>query len=142
MPGPPIAGVGLIPWGALIVVAVVYAGIVATLIALGRRGDARAIAGFVPDCVRMVGRLVAHPSTSRGQRIALVALTAYLAMPIDLIPDFIPVVGVLDDAILVGLALRWLLRTHGEAAVRAAWPGPESSLRLVLAAAGASRDVG
>ena len=129
------AGIELIPWGALIAVALTYIVIVATLIALGRHGDARALAGFVPDCVRMVGRLVADPSTSRGQRIAMVALTAYLAMPIDLIPDFIPVVGLLDDAILVGLALRWLLRTHGEAALRAAWPGPESSLRLVMAAA-------
>lgn len=130
----PVLGVDLIPWGLLIATVAIYAVAVLALLALGRRTDARALAGFVPDCVRLVRRLLAHPSTTRGQRIALLALIAYLALPIDLIPDFFPVVGVLDDAILVGLALRWLLRTHGEAEIRAAWPGPESSLRIVLVA--------
>lgn len=132
-------GFDLIPWGLLILVAVVYVGGVLALLVLGRRTDARALAGFVPDCVRLIRRLIAHPSTTKGQRLALFALLAYLALPFDLIPDFIPVVGVLDDAILVGLALRWLLRTHGEAGIRAAWPGPESSLRFVLAAGGSRR---
>jgi uncharacterized membrane protein YkvA (DUF1232 family) len=129
-------GVELIPWGLLILMALIYAGAVLALLVLGRCTDARAVAGFVPDCVRLIRRLLALPTTTRTQRIALLGLVAYLALPFDLIPDFIPVVGVLDDAILVGVAMRWLLTTHGEAAIREAWPGPASSLRLVLRAAG------
>lgn len=68
--------------------------------------------------------------------LAMLALVAYLALPFELVPDFIPIVGVLDDAILVGFALRWLLSTRGEAEIRAAWPWPEAPLCLVLAAAG------
>lgn len=129
-------GIDLIPWGFLILLGVTYIGALVALVALGRHTDARALAGFVPDCVRLIRRLLAHPSTTTWQRVALLALFAYLALPFDLIPDFVPVAGVVDDAILVGLALRWLLKTHGEVEIRAAWPGPESSLRLVLSAGG------
>ena len=128
-------GVELIPWGLLLIIAVIYVGAVLLLLALGRHTDARAVAGFVPDSVRLIHRLLDSPSTTRTQRLALLGLVAYLALPLDLIPDFIPVVGLLDDAILVSLAMRWLLATHGEAAIRAAWPGPATSLRLVLRAA-------
>lgn len=102
--------------------------------------DARALAGFIPDCLRLIRRLIADPETTRAQRIALVALLGYLALPFDLVPDFIPVVGVLDDAILVGLVLRWLLRTRSEVEIRSAWPGPPSSLELVLRASRRSAD--
>ncbi len=129
-------GFGLLPWGLLLILIVAYGVVVGALIALGRRTDARALAGFVPDCVRLIRRLLAHPSTTTAQRVTLLAVLAYLALPFDLIPDFVPVVGVLDDAILVSLALRWLLATHPEAEIRASWPGPESSLRLVLRVAG------
>jgi uncharacterized membrane protein YkvA (DUF1232 family) len=108
------------------------------LVAAGRRTDARALAGFVPDCAVMFRRLERAAATSRAQRLALVLLVAYLLIPIDIVPDFIPLAGQLDDAVLVMLALGWILRTHGEGAIRAAWPGPESSLGLVLHAAGAS----
>jgi uncharacterized membrane protein YkvA (DUF1232 family) len=129
-------GVDLVPWGLLAIAALAYAAAVLALLALGRRTDARALAGFIPDCLRLIRRLIADPETTRAQRIALVALVGYLALPFDLVPDFIPVVGVLDDAILVGLALRWLLRTRSAEDIRSAWPGPSSSLALVLRAAG------
>lgn len=129
--------IDLVPWGMLIAVAGLYLGVVMALVAAGRRTDARALAGFVPDCVIMVRRLVAQPATTRGQRIALALLAVYLLSPIDVVPDFLPIAGQLDDAILVALALGWLLRTHGEAAIRDAWPGPDSSLRVVLRTAGA-----
>lgn len=109
------------------------------LVAAGRRSDARALAGFVPDCAVLIKRLAADPVTPRSQRLVLLLLIVYLLVPIDIVPDFIPVAGQLDDAVLVTIALGWLLRTHGEPAIREAWPGPESSLRVVLHAAGASR---
>jgi uncharacterized membrane protein YkvA (DUF1232 family) len=109
------------------------------LVAAGRRTDARALAGFVPDCAVLIKRLAAAPVTTRSQRLVLVLLAAYLLVPIDIVPDFIPIAGQLDDAVLMTIALGWLLRTHGERAIREAWPGPDSSLRVVLHAAGASR---
>ena len=130
-----LASVGL-PWLLLAGVVGLYLAFVVTLLVLGRRTEARALAGFVPDCIRMLRRLATHPETTRGQRLALLALVGYLALPIDLIPDFIPVAGVLDDAILVALALRWLIGSRGEAAIREAWPGPESSLRVILGLVG------
>jgi uncharacterized membrane protein YkvA (DUF1232 family) len=103
------------------------------------RERAGLVVRFLPDCVVLIRRLVAMPETSRLQTLTIALLVPYLLSPIDLVPDFIPVVGQLDDAILVALALGWLLRTHGEEAVREAWPGPKASLGLVLRAAGGSR---
>jgi uncharacterized membrane protein YkvA (DUF1232 family) len=68
----------------------------------------------------------------------LALLAGYLALPFDLVPDFIPVAGQLDDAILVGLVLRSLVRAAGPDLVREHWPGPEESLRAVLRLAGAA----
>ena len=127
----------LIPWGALLICLAVYAAFVLALVVLGRGTDARALAGFIPDSVRMVRALMAAPSATRAQRLGIAVLVAYLLLPFDLIPDFIPIVGVLDDAIVVALALRLLLKTHSESEIRAAWPGPDRSLRIVLRAAGA-----
>jgi uncharacterized membrane protein YkvA (DUF1232 family) len=62
----------------------------------------------------------------------LVALAGYLALPFDLVPEFIPVAGQLDDALIVALVLRSLLRAGGESLVREHWPGPDTSLSLVL----------
>jgi uncharacterized membrane protein YkvA (DUF1232 family) len=110
----------------------VYALFVAVLLLLGRRSDARALAGFVPDCVVLFRRLLHDPRVPRRRKALLVALVGYLAMPFDLIPDFIPVAGQLDDVILVAVVLRLLLRANGAELVREHWPGPRSSLQLVL----------
>jgi uncharacterized membrane protein YkvA (DUF1232 family) len=125
----------LITAGALLAL---YAAVVIALVVLGRRAEARALAGFVPDCVVLVKRLIGDERVPRRRKLLLAALVAYLALPIDLVPDFIPVAGQLDDAILLGLALRSLVRASGPAIVREHWPGPEESLRTVLRLAGAS----
>jgi uncharacterized membrane protein YkvA (DUF1232 family) len=109
-----------------------YALFVAVLVLAGRRESARALAGFIPDCVVLCSRLLRDPGVPRRKKALLVALAGYLALPFDLVPDFIPVAGQLDDVVIVALVLRSLLRGGGEPLVRQHWPGPESSLALVL----------
>jgi hypothetical protein len=114
-----------------------YAVFIVSLLVLGRGADARAIAGFVPDCAVLLGRLVREPGVARRSRFLLALAVGYLAMPFDVVPDFFPVVGYLDDAIVVIVTLRWLLGTAGVERLEASWPGPESSLGVVLRLAGA-----
>ena len=87
-----------------------YALFVAGLAVAGRRSQARALAGVVPDCIVLVKRLLGDPRVPRGRKLALGLLVAYLAMPIDLVPDFIPVAGQLDDMVVAWLAVRVALR--------------------------------
>lgn len=123
-------------WGWLLVsfgvFVAIWAGFVLWLVLAGRRSDARAMATFIPDCIRLVSRLSRDPRVPRRRKLLLLALVAYLASPIDLVPDFIPVAGQLDDAIVVGLVLRHIVRAGGESLIRELWPGRERSLALVL----------
>jgi len=80
---------------------------------------------LLPDVLRLIRRLAADPDLPRGARIRLGALLVYLAVPIDLIPDFIPVLGYADDAIIVTAVLRSVVRRAGIGAVRAHWPGTD-----------------
>ena len=80
---------------------------------------------LLPDVLRLIRRLAADPDLPRGVRIRLGALLAYLASPIDLIPDFIPVLDYADDAIIVTAVLRSVVRRAGIGAVRAHWPGTD-----------------
>ena len=105
----------------------------------GRRDAARALAGFVPDCVILFRRLIGDRRVARRYKLLLVAVAGYLAMPIDLVPDFIPIAGQLDDAIIVALALRLVLRASGTGLVEEHWPGPASSLTVVMRLAGARK---
>jgi uncharacterized membrane protein YkvA (DUF1232 family) len=66
----------------------------------------------------------------------------YLVVPIDLVPDFIPVAGQLDDAVVVGLALRGVVRAAGPSLIAEHWPGPASSLGVILRLAGIRADRG
>lgn len=109
-----------------------YLLLLAGLLLAGRRVQARAIAGFIPDCIVLLRRLLADERVPRRRRLVLLALVAYLALPIDLVPDFVPVLGQLDDAIVAALALRYVLRAGGPELLREHWPGPRSSLELVV----------
>ena len=92
----------------------------------------RALARFVPDCVVLFRRLLGDPRVPRSTKVMLVPAIAYLASPIDLIPDFIPVVGYLDDAVVLAWAIRTIVRAAGPIVVREHWPGPARSLATLL----------
>jgi uncharacterized membrane protein YkvA (DUF1232 family) len=117
---------------------IVYGLFVGGLVLAGRSADARALAGFIPDCIILFRRLLSDPRMPRRYRVIVVALLGYLALPIDVVPDFIPVAGQLDDAVVVALALRAILRGGGLELIEEHWPGPRSSLALILKLAGAS----
>ena len=115
-----------------VITVAVYITFIVWLLLAGRRGDARALVGFIPDCLVLFRRLLGDDRVPRRSKLLLAPLIGYLAMPFDLVPDFIPVAGQLDDAIVVALVLRALLRAGGPALVREHWPGPTSSLNALM----------
>jgi len=104
----PVPGSVKVGWLDLLLIAIsvsaVWLTAALTLLVVGRREQARALAGFVRDCLVLLRRLLADPRVPRSQKALLVVLAGYLAMPIDLIPDIIPFLGQLDEAVLVALA--------------------------------------
>jgi uncharacterized membrane protein YkvA (DUF1232 family) len=113
-----------------------YLLVVLAFVVAGRRTDARALAGFVPDCVILFSRLLRDPRVPRRSKILVAALIPYLALPVDLIPDVIPVAGQADDAVLIALVLRILVKRTDAAVLRELWPGPDRSLLVVFRLAG------
>src|SRR5881409_1441477 len=107
--------------------------LVVALLALGRRRDAREVVRFIPDCIVLFKRLLQDPRVPRRAKLAVALLIPYLALPFDLIPDFIPIAGQLDDAILVAATIAYVVRTADRHVVEELWPGSERGLRIVLA---------
>jgi uncharacterized membrane protein YkvA (DUF1232 family) len=93
---------------------------------------------LLPDLLRLLKRLAADSSLPRGARWRLWLLIGYLAMPIDVIPDFVPVLGYADDVIVTALALRSVVRRAGEDTIARHWPGTAEGLTAVLRLAGVS----
>jgi uncharacterized membrane protein YkvA (DUF1232 family) len=114
------------------IAAAIYGAFVVWLLVAGRRQDARALAGFIPDCIVLFRRLLSDERVPRRAKLLVLALIAYLATPIDLVPDLIPVAGQLDDAIIVAFVLRTIVRSGGPELVREHWPGPPASLAILL----------
>jgi uncharacterized membrane protein YkvA (DUF1232 family) len=125
------------PWWAWVLVAVgaLYAGLLVALWATGRRGKVVALARLIPDSVALVRGLVGDPRVPRRWRWALAGLLAYLLLPFDLVPDFLPVVGQVDDAVLVVAVLRGVLRAAGPTVVAEHWAGSQSVLAILTRAA-------
>jgi uncharacterized membrane protein YkvA (DUF1232 family) len=110
------------------VILAVYAGLVVALVAGGRQWDIRMIARLVPYCAILFKRLLGDPGVATRWKVASALALVYLALPFDLVPDFIPVAGQLDDAIIVALVLRGLIRSAGPVLLRQHWPGPAALL--------------
>ena len=92
---------------------------------------------LLPDLVRLLRRLAADGSLPRGVRLRLWFLLGYLALPIDFVPDFIPVLGYADDAIVVALVLRSVVRRAGAEAIVRHWPGTPEGLAALQRLTGA-----
>ncbi len=88
----------------------------------------RELLRLLPDVVRLVHRLAGDDTLPRGVRVRLWLLLGYLALPFDLVPDFVPVLGHADDAIVVALVLRSVVRHAGPAALDRHWPGTPDGL--------------
>jgi uncharacterized membrane protein YkvA (DUF1232 family) len=93
---------------------------------------------ILPDTIRLLRRLAADRSLPRGVRVRLLLLFIYLAIPVDLVPDFLPVVGYADDAVIVAAVLRSVVRRAGFEAVQRNWVGTEDGLRTLARLAGIS----
>ena len=121
------AAVVLLSWGVLVL--------------LARRlppGTARDLARFLPDSVTAVRRLRRHPAVPRRAKLALLVAGLWVLSPVDLIPEFLPVIGPLDDVVVVALALRYAGRRVPREVLLAAWPGDRRLLERLLGPAGAA----
>jgi uncharacterized membrane protein YkvA (DUF1232 family) len=104
-----------------------------------RGGLLREALRILPDAVRLIRRLAADKTLPAGVRVRLVLLLIYLAIPFDPIPDFIPVLGYADDAIIVAAVLRSVVRRAGLDAVRAHWPGSDDGFAALTRLAGLTK---
>ncbi|TWF93342.1 YkvA family protein [Saccharopolyspora dendranthemae] len=117
----------LVVWLALVVV---------LLVMCPRKGMLSEALRLLPDTLRLLRRLAADPGMPRGVRIRLGGLLAYLALPFDLVPDFVPVLGYADDAIVVVAVLRSVVRRAGTEAVQRHWPGTDEGFAALSRLAG------
>jgi uncharacterized membrane protein YkvA (DUF1232 family) len=139
-----VLGVPMSSWRTAIVVLaallVLWAVLVALLLVAARRDERRVslrdAMRLVPDIVRLLRRLAADATLPRGVRVRLVLLFAYLALPFDLVPDFIPVIGYADDVVVVALVLRSVTKAAGPQALERHWPGTAQGLDVVKQLAG------
>ena len=106
--------------------------VVGLIVVRPRGGLLREALRLLPDVLRLIRRLAADRTLPHGVRIRLALLLAYLAIPIDLIPDFVPVLGYADDVIIVIAVLRSVVRRTGLDAVRAHWPGTDDGFAAVV----------
>jgi uncharacterized membrane protein YkvA (DUF1232 family) len=102
------------------------------LVVLGRAVLARELTLLLPNLVRLFGGLMRDGRVPLRAKVVIGVASLWLASPIDLVPEFIPIVGSLDDAIVAGLALRFLVRTTDVSVIREHWRGDVVTLDRVL----------
>ncbi|MFA5891304.1 MAG: DUF1232 domain-containing protein [Actinomycetota bacterium] len=121
---------------ALIVVAGVWLAAIGLLALVGRPRQAREIAAFIPNLAMLFRGLIRDPAVPRHVKVLLVIAVAWIASPIDPVPEFIPVIGTLDDALVAVLAIRISLRHVDSSVLASHWRGDPSTLNALLRAAG------
>ena len=112
----------------------------AVLVALAARlrpGTLKELAGFLPNCVRLVRRLRKDPAVPRRAKLAVVLAGLWVVSPIDLIPEFLPVIGPLDDVVVVALCLRYAARQVPREVLLEAWPANPATIERLLGPASA-----
>lgn len=117
---------------ALGVALLLYVALLAVLVLAGRGFLARELALLVPNLFRLFRELMADPRVPLRAKIALAVALLWIASPIDLIPEFVPVAGPLDDAIVAALVLAYVTRTVGRDVVREHWHGDPTTLARLL----------
>jgi uncharacterized membrane protein YkvA (DUF1232 family) len=122
----------LIPMSVIVGVVLIWGALIVALWFV-KPGDVgvRDAMRLLPDLLRLLKRLASDPTMPRGIRVRLALLLGYLALPIDLIPDFVPVLGYADDAIIVAFVLRSVARRAGPQALAKHWPGTPEGLVAV-----------
>ena len=118
---------------------VVWLVAVGALFVFGRVGAARELLGLIPNLLLLFKDLVRDERVPRGAKVWLGVAAVWLASPIDLIPEFIPVLGPLDDAIVAAAVLRHLVRRAGSDVVYEHWRGDAATIGRVLRLFGADR---
>jgi uncharacterized membrane protein YkvA (DUF1232 family) len=120
---------------ALLILGAIYLVLVAALILSGRRVAARELATLLPNLILLFKDLAGDPRVPRRAKVVLALAAVWLVSPIDLLPEFLPVLGPLDDAVVAALALRYLVRRAGSEVVRDHWRGERATLDAILRAA-------
>ena len=92
----------------------------------------REVVRVIPDVVRLLRELIGDRAVPLDARVVLVCLIAWILSPVDLIPEFVPGLGPLDDVIVAVVAMRYVRRRIGADGIRARWPGSDDGLRLLL----------
>jgi uncharacterized membrane protein YkvA (DUF1232 family) len=116
----------------LLIAAAVYLLLVLILVLAGRRTAAKEVALLLPNLIRLFKDLIRDPRVPRSSKWLLIFGAAWLASPIDLIPEFIPVLGPLDDAVVAALILRRLVKTAGREVVEEHWRGDPATIARLL----------
>lgn len=114
--------------------------VVALLIARPKGNVLREALRILPDLIRLLKNLATDKTLPGGVRIRLGLMMVYLALPFDLIPDFVPVLGYADDAIIVVAVLRSVVRRVGLEPLRTRWPGTDDGFAALCRAAGLTDD--
>jgi len=115
--------------------------LILVLVVAGKRTAAKELATLLPNLILLFKDLARDPRVPRGSKWLLGLAAVWLVSPIDLIPEFIPVLGPLDDAVVAALVLRHIVKVAGREVVAEHWRGEESTLDRILRVAGYRREV-
>jgi len=121
---------------AAIALVAIWALAVLVLLWSGRKTAAKELVVLLPNLVRLFRGLIGDPRVPRGSKALLLVGAVWLVSPIDLIPEFLPGIGGIDDAIVAALILRHLVRRAGDEVVREHWKGDPKTIGLILRVAG------